>query len=114
MEVIAVVTLALLAVLVGVVAAMTGVGGGFLIVLILNLFFDLSVHQAVGTSLVTIIFTALFSTFAYARQKRIDYKLGSIFAIGTVPGAILGAYTTKFLLREFSQRYSASSWCLSL
>jgi len=76
---------------------MTDVGGGFLIVPILNLFFDLPVHQAVGTSLVTIIFTALFLTFAYARQKRIDYKLGSIFTIGTVPRAILGAYATKFL-----------------
>jgi len=96
-EAIAVTTLALLAVLAGMVAAMTGVGGGFLIVPILNLVFGLPVHQAVGTSLVTIIFTALFSTFAYARQKRIDYKLGLIFAIGTVPGAILGAYTTKFL-----------------
>ena len=97
MEAIAAATLALLAVLAGMVAAMTGVGGGFLIVPILNLVFNLPVHQAVGTSLVTIIFTALFSTFAYARQKRIDYKLGLIFTIGTVPGAILGAYTTKFL-----------------
>jgi len=96
-EAIAVATLALLAALVGMVAAMTGVGGGFLIVPVLNLAFGLPVHQAVGTSLVTIIFTALFSTFAYAKQKRIDYKLGLIFTIGTVPGAILGAYTTKLL-----------------
>jgi len=96
-EVIAIVTLALLAILVGIVAAMTGVGGGFLIVPILNLVFNLPVHQAVGTSLVTIIFTALFSTFAYARQKKIDYKLGLIFTMGTIPGAILGAYTTNFI-----------------
>lgn len=97
MEAVTVATLALLAALVGMVAAMTGVGGGFLIVPILNLVFGLPVHQAVGTSLVTIIFTALFSTFAYARQKRIDYRLGLIFAVGTVPGAIVGAYTTQFL-----------------
>jgi len=96
-EAISVAILALLAALVGIFAAMTGVGGGFLIVPILNLVFYLPVHQAVGTSLLTIIFTALFSTFAYSRQKRIDYKLGLIFTIGTIPGAILGAYTTKFL-----------------
>jgi len=96
-ETIAAAVLALLAVLVGMIAAMTGVGGGFLIVPVLNLVFGLPVHQAVGTSLVTIIFTALFSTFAYARQKRVDYKLGLIFTIGTVPGAVLGAYTTIFL-----------------
>ncbi len=97
MEVIAILTLALLAVLVGMVAAMTGVGGGFLIVPILNLVFNLPVHQAVGTSLVTIIFTALLSTFAYARQRRIDYRLGLIFTMGTIPGAFLGAYTTNLI-----------------
>jgi len=109
-EAVAVAILALIAVLVGMIAAMTGVGGGFLIVPVLNLVFGLPVHQAVGTSLVTIIFTALFSTFAYARQKRIDYKLGLIFTIGTVPGAILGAYTTKFL----TERVLAAVFGLSL
>ncbi|MEM3088196.1 MAG: sulfite exporter TauE/SafE family protein, partial [Candidatus Bathyarchaeia archaeon] len=81
----------------GVISAIIGVGGGFLVVPILVLVFGLSSHQAVGTSLVMIIFTALSSTLAYAWQRRIDYKTGLALTLGTVPGAIIGAYVTKFI-----------------
>jgi uncharacterized protein len=43
-----------------------------------------------------IIFTALSSTFAYQRQKRLDWKVGIIGASVTVPGAVIGAYATNF------------------
>jgi len=86
--------LLVIAALVGIVSAIVGLGGGFLIVPILVLFFNVEMHQAVGTSLVMIVFTAASATFAYARQKRIDYKVGLILAIGTFPGAIVGAYLT--------------------
>jgi uncharacterized membrane protein YfcA len=86
--------LAVIAALVGIVSAMIGVGGGFLIVPILVLLFNMEIHRAVGTSLVMIVFTATSATFAYARQKRIDYKVGIVLTIGTVPGAMLGAYLT--------------------
>jgi len=81
----------------GIISAIIGVGGGFLVVPILVLFFGLSSQQSVGTSLVMIIFTALSSTFAYARQRRIDYKAGLALSLGTVPGAIAGAYITQFI-----------------
>jgi hypothetical protein len=86
--------LAVIAALVGIVSAMIGLGGGFLIVPILVLLFNVEIHRAVGTSLMMIVFTAASATFAYARQKRIDYKVGLILTIGTVPGAVLGAYLT--------------------
>ncbi len=76
---------------------MIGVGGGFLIVPILVLIYEISTHLAVGTSAVMIVFTALSSTFAYTRQRRIDYKLGLILAIGSIPGAAAGAYATSFI-----------------
>jgi len=82
---------------VGVLASVLGVGGGFLIIPILILLSKLTSHLAVGTSLTTLVFTALSSTFAYSRQGRIDYKVGLMLAVGTVPGAILGAYVTKFI-----------------
>ncbi|MBM3285393.1 MAG: sulfite exporter TauE/SafE family protein, partial [Candidatus Aminicenantes bacterium] len=50
--------------------------------------------HAVGTSLGSIIFTALAATYSYARQRRIFYRLGLLMAAGTVPGAYLGAYAT--------------------
>jgi uncharacterized membrane protein YfcA len=76
---------------------MLGVGGGIFVVPILVLVFDLQTRQAVGTSLVMIIFTALSATAAYYRQKRIDWKVGIAAAVVTVPGAAIGAYATQLL-----------------
>ncbi|OGD54151.1 hypothetical protein A3K80_02305 [Candidatus Bathyarchaeota archaeon RBG_13_38_9] len=89
--------LVVIAALVGIVSAMIGLGGGFLIVPLLVLLFNVEIHQAVGTSLTMMVFTAASATFAYARQKRIDYKVGLILTIGTVPGAVLGAYLTTLV-----------------
>ncbi len=82
---------------IGIIAAMLGIGGGILMVPILNLGFELPMKKATGTSLVVIIFTALSSSFAYFRQKRIHYKLGLIYATVTIPGAILGAIIGSML-----------------
>lgn len=92
--------MSLFAFLVGIVSSMIGVGGGFLIVPILVLIYAISTHLAVGTSVVMIIFAALSSAFAYARQRRIDYSLGLILATGSIPSAALGAYATSFISPE--------------
>ncbi len=92
--------LGVMAVAVGCLAAMVGVGGGFLVVPMLVLVWGLSMQDAAGTSLIMIIFTSSSSTFAYARQKRIDYSLGLILAAGTIPGALAGAYVTSLVESE--------------
>ena len=89
--------LVLLGLFSGFLGALLGVGGGTIVVPILILVFDLQAQQAVGTSLVMIIFTALSATFAYSRQKRLDWKVGIMGALVTVPGAAIGAYMTQFL-----------------
>ena len=81
----------------GFLGALLGIGGGIIVVPILILVFDLRAQQAVGTSLVMVIFTALSATFAYSRQKRLDWKIGIMGALVTVPGAAIGAYMTQFL-----------------
>ncbi|MFW9914435.1 MAG: sulfite exporter TauE/SafE family protein [Candidatus Thorarchaeota archaeon] len=82
---------------IGIIAAALGIGGGLLMVPTLTLFFDVPIHEATGTSLVVIIFTALSGTLAYYRQKRIHYKLGLVYAAVTVPGAIIGAFLASEL-----------------
>ncbi|WP_455364383.1 sulfite exporter TauE/SafE family protein, partial [[Eubacterium] cellulosolvens] len=62
-----------------------------------NLVFGLKTHIAVGTSLVTTLFTAISATTSYYKQKIIDYKVGGLMLIGTIPGGVLGAYTTKWV-----------------
>lgn len=80
----------------GFLGAMLGIGGGIIVVPLLILAFNLDTRMAVGTSLLMITFTALSSTYAYHLQGRIDWKVGIIVALFTVPGASLGAYATKF------------------
>ena len=70
---------------IGILASMTGVGGGVFIVPILTFFYDFRVNAATGTSLTAIIFTALASTINYARQKRIYYRTGLVLALTTAP-----------------------------
>lgn len=80
--------------LVGIVASMTGVGGGIIIVPLLTILFGFLPQHAVGTSLGSIIFTALASSFSYAKQRRIYYRTGLWLAVMSVPGAYVGAYLT--------------------
>lgn len=88
---------------VGIVAAMLGVGGGVFVVPALQLLplsLTFSPQMAAGTSLGMIVFKALSSTAGYAKQKRIDYKVGLLIATITIPGALLGAALTEALSKE--------------
>ena len=91
--------LPLLAFLIGVIAAMLGIGGGVFLVpsLILLPWYALDPATASGTSLAAIVFISLSSTFRYRKQKRIDYLLGFAFATTTIPGAFLGSYVKSIV-----------------
>ncbi|MFQ6068359.1 MAG: sulfite exporter TauE/SafE family protein [Candidatus Bathyarchaeia archaeon] len=93
----------MLALLIGIIAAMLGIGGGVFIVPALKLLplstkFTLDI--AGGTSLAMIFFKALSSSSSYARQKRIDYKVGLLLATATIPGAALGRYLAEIVPEE--------------
>ncbi len=83
--------------LVGIIASMSGVGGGIFIVPLLTILFGFVPQHAVGTSLASIIFTALAATYSYAKQRRIFIRTGLWLAVTTVPGAYLGAYLTSII-----------------
>ncbi|MDH5448529.1 MAG: sulfite exporter TauE/SafE family protein [Candidatus Bathyarchaeota archaeon] len=103
MTVYEVIFLPVLALFVGIIAAMLGIGGGVFIVPALQLLplsIEFSPQIAAGTSLAMIVFKALSSTSSYVRQERIDYKVGLFLATVTVPGAFLGAYLTAIIAKE--------------
>ena len=103
MRTIETVLLPVLGLLVGILASMLGIGGGVFIVPALQLLplsLDFSPQMATGTSLAVILFTALSSTAGYTRQKRIDYRLGLLFAVVTVPGALVGAMAAEVVPEE--------------
>lgn len=87
--------------IVGVPSSMVGLGGGFIIVPVLILFFQLPAQNAIAVSLVAICGTTFSSTLGYIRQRRVDYKLGLLYDILDIPGIVLGAYITTLLPQNF-------------
>jgi uncharacterized membrane protein YfcA len=78
---------------VGAYGTLVGAGGGFIIVPILLFAIPgITPSEAAGTSLGVVFFNALSGTASYIRQGRVDFRTGTIFAIATIPGAIIGAY----------------------
>ena len=72
------------------VASMVGLGGGLIIVPAL-LFMGMSPALAASVSLAATLANAAGSTASYARQARIDYRIGIRMGALATPGSILGA-----------------------
>ena len=79
-----------LGVLVGIGAAFTGLGGGFLMVPIL-LFTGYSAHKAVGTSFLAILVISISALVAHNKLANVDYKVGILLGLGGIVGAQIGA-----------------------
>jgi len=84
--------------LIGIAAALSGIGGGIFIVPLLNLVYGFIITSATGTSLATIILISLASSVNYVRQHRVYFKIGLVLAIATAPGAYFGAELTTISL----------------
>jgi len=72
--------------------SLIGAGGGFLIVpILLFLNRDLSAAGATAVSLIAVFANGLSGALTYARLRLIDYGLGILFVVATLPGAVAGA-----------------------
>lgn len=86
----------------GAYASLVGLGGGFIIVpLLLLLYPNEGPAFATSISLAVVFVNGLSGTWAYARMKRINYRIGITLALGTIPGAVLGAMTTTHIPRNW-------------
>lgn len=84
-----------LGVAVGLIGTLIGVGGGFIVVPILwAIYPQASPDQITAISFFTIFANSLSGTHSYARMKRIDYRSGTVFALATIPGGVLGTWLT--------------------
>ncbi|EBA18143.1 hypothetical protein RSK20926_10509 [Roseobacter sp. SK209-2-6] len=98
----------------GILAGLLGVGGGIVIVPALYLALSLTgmepaltMQVAVGTSLATIVFTALSSGYGHYRKGAIDMSLLKLWApsilLGVVLGGLLGGVVSgKVLIAVFA------------
>lgn len=95
--------LALLALglMIGILSALMGVGGGFIMLPIMIYLIGMPTHNAVGTSIFVIIFTAINVTLAQSTLNHtVDLMLAMVLLIGSSIGAQFGAKLGKKLQGE--------------
>jgi len=75
----------------GLVGALTGLGGGVVLVPLLSLFFKVDIRYAIGASLVSVIATSSGAAAAYVKEGFSNIRIGMFLEIATTIGALLGA-----------------------
>ena len=75
----------------GLVGALTGLGGGVIIVPLLVLAFHVDMRYAIGASLVSVIATSSGAASAYVREGFTNIRLGMFLEVATTCGALSGA-----------------------
>ena len=84
----------LTSILAGFLGALTGLGGGVVIVPVLTLLFKVDIRYAIGASLVSVIATSSGAAVAYVREGLSNIRIGMFLEVATTLGALLGAYLT--------------------
>jgi uncharacterized membrane protein YfcA len=88
----------ILGTLVGVLAAIMGVGGGFIMVPVMVYLLRMPMHVVVGTSLFQILFTCINVTIMQsASNHTVDFILALILLLGSTIGVQFGAKISKKL-----------------
>ena len=87
----------LVSIVAGFVGALLGLGGGVLIIPFLTLVEGVPVPLAVGASIVSVVATSSASAATYVQDHLTNLRLGMFLEIGTVAGAITGAFVSVFL-----------------
>jgi len=81
----------------GFLGALTGLGGGVVIVPLLTSVFGVDIRYAVGASLVSVIATSLGAASTYIKKGYTNLRLGMFLEVGTTVGAIVGATIATFV-----------------
>jgi uncharacterized membrane protein YfcA len=81
----------------GFIGALTGLGGGVIVVPLLTSVFGVDIRYAVGASLVSVIATSAGSASTYIKKGLANLRLGMFLEVATTIGAILGALIAMFV-----------------
>ncbi|MGA2695896.1 MAG: sulfite exporter TauE/SafE family protein [Terriglobales bacterium] len=76
----------------GLLGALTGLGGGVVLVPLLTIFFHVDIRYAIGASLVSVIATSSGAAAAYVREGFSNIRIGMFLEIATTLGALSGAF----------------------
>jgi uncharacterized membrane protein YfcA len=81
----------------GLLGALTGLGGGVVIIPLLTLVFGVDIHYALGASLISVIATSSGAASAYVREGYSNIRIAMFLEVATTIGAVVGASLTTRL-----------------
>jgi len=76
----------------GLLGALTGLGGGVVIVPLLVVAFHVNIKYAIGASLISVIATSSGAAVAYVREGFSNIRIAMFLEIATTLGALFGAF----------------------
>lgn len=83
--------------LAGLIGALTGLGGGVLLVPMLVLGFHVNLRYAVGASLISVIATSSGAAAAFIREGYTNLRVGMFLQVAATFGALMGAVLASHL-----------------
>ncbi len=89
--------IALGSILAGFIGALTGLGGGVIIVPLLTTAFGVDIRYAIGASLISVIATSSSAAAAYIKEGYSNLRVGMFLEIATTIGALSGAFLALVL-----------------
>jgi uncharacterized membrane protein YfcA len=76
----------------GLLGALTGLGGGVVLIPLLTLALHVDMRYAIGASLISVIATSSGAAAAYVREGYSNVRIGMFLEVATTFGAVLGAF----------------------
>src|SRR5512145_167198 len=81
----------------GFVGALTGLGGGVVLVPLLTLGFGVDMRYAIGASLISVIATSSGAAAAYVKEGYTNLRIGMFLEVATTLGALAGAFLAMWI-----------------
>jgi len=91
------VTVGLVSVAAGLLGALTGLGGGVVIVPVLTVALGVNIRYAMGAALVSVIATSSGAAASYVREGFSNIRIGIFLEVATTVGALIGAFLTGLI-----------------
>ena len=86
--------------------SLAGLGGGFLIVPVLRLFFGTEPAMATADSLFFVFSNTLAASISFIQRRVVDLPRGIVISVAAIPSSVAGAYVVRlFSNRNFDDVY---------
>jgi uncharacterized membrane protein YfcA len=79
----------------GLLGALTGLGGGVVVIPMLTLLFRVDIRYAAGAALISVIATSSGAASSYVKEGFSNLRVGMFLEVATTCGAVLGAMLTR-------------------